>query len=193
MREMTSKERMLAALGRDDVDRVPVPQAFWTGPPEEEAFRFDGPDDRIAWAKRHGFDHYLSVPSPVTGNPDIRHRTWTEDDPNEKTPILCSEWTSPRGTLRARLRKTEDYPGDGVAFFDDFNTSRYTKPLLSSGDDMATFVAMDPFGIRHGDGLAGWREECDGLGRIAAREGVALCSRRFPPSGGTGPGRTSRP
>ena len=176
MTEMTSRERMLAALRREDVDRVPVPQRFWVHPPKEEAFVFDGPEGQIAWAKERGFDPYLEMPLPVTGTPDVRQRVWTESDPDETVPILCSEWTSPRGTMTSKLRKTEDYRSDGVEFFDDFNTPRYTKPLLSSGEDMMTFVAMDPFRIEDGDGLGRWRQECERMKAIAAREGVAICA-----------------
>ena len=176
MRKMTSKERMLAAFRREDADRVPVPQDFWIGlPPEEEAFSFNSLEDEISWKRSHGFDPYVHMPSPVESNPGVKQRSWTEKDPSQTVPILCSEWTSPHGTLSAEIRKTDDYPGDRVSYFGDWNTSRYTKPLLCNGDDMMAFVAMDPLKIVHGESLREWRQECQDLKCVAEREGIAIC------------------
>jgi len=40
-----------------------------------------------------------------------------------------------------------------VSYFSDWNTARYTKPLLCNGDDMEIFVEMDPLKVKHGKGL----------------------------------------
>ena len=48
MAEMTSKEWMLAALRRQEVDRVPVAQDFWTAGPPGQQFSWDTLDDQIA-------------------------------------------------------------------------------------------------------------------------------------------------
>lgn len=166
---------MLAAMRREDVDRVPVPQTFWRADPKEQAFSWDSLEQRVAWKKERGFDDYLWLPIPTEENPDIEQRTWMEDDPNEPYPIMCSEWSSARGTLTSKLRKTDDYLDDRIHYFDDFNTARYTKPLLAGGEDMMTFVAMDPFKTRSGEGLGRWREGCEELRRIARSEGLATC------------------
>ena len=69
---MTSRERVLAAMRRLDVDRVPVPQDFWTGDPEEQKFRWDGLEERIAWERQFGFDPCIYLPAPWEGNAATR-------------------------------------------------------------------------------------------------------------------------
>ena len=171
---MTSRERMLAAMRRQPVDRVPVPQSFWDAEPEEQGFRWDSLEERIQWHKRLGFDYYLRLPSVGYQNPEIKQRHWKENDPKEKYPILCSEWTSPKGTLTAKLRLSEDYPYEVINLFDDYNTARFTKPLLNNGDDLAAFVKMDFWKIKTGKELEAWREQCRYLRRLADKEGLAL-------------------
>ena len=56
---------MLAAMRREDVDLVPVPQAFWRGDPKEQAFSWDSLGQRVAWKKERGFDDYLWLPIPT--------------------------------------------------------------------------------------------------------------------------------
>lgn len=179
---MTSKERVLAAMRRQPVDRVPVSLGFWSGKPLDQAFNFDSLEDKLAWERELGLDSYVSLPLPFEGygaalvNPDISQRTWREDDPAEKFPILCSEWTSPAGKLSAKLRQTPDYPFDTVNFFHDFNTPRFTKPLLATAEDMLTFVRMDPYRLGRDSWYFDWREKCREAKEIAARQGLAVAA-----------------
>ena len=178
--QMTSKERLLAAMRRDDVDRVPVVQDFWTAGPPEQQFSWDDEADRIAWQKRFGFDPCVYVPAPFEGHgeaahdPSIEQEVWIESDPNEPYPILCSEWSSPAGTLTSKIRKSDDYPFDSPPFFHDFNTPRYVKPLFANGDDMLTFIRMDPYRIGWADPPQAWRDECATVRALAEREQIAV-------------------
>ena len=129
--------------------------------------------------KSFGFDPMISLSLPQGANPDIRQRVWQE--PGDRYPILCSEWNSPAGTLTSRLRKSDDYyDGDKVSLFGDLNTPRYVKPLFAAGEDMRTFINMDPFRTFSGDQLSAWRERCRDLECIADKEQIAVCV-----SGGT--------
>jgi len=183
MGEMTSRDRVLAAMRREEVDRVPVVMDFWTAGPEEQQFSWESPEERIAWDREWGFDSCLYLPPPWEGdgaakmNPAIQQRVWEESDPDGPYPILCSEWTSPGGTLTSKVRKTDDYPFDTVHLFQDYNTPRYVKPLLASGEDLLTFIEMDPYQVRAERGYAEWREECESLKGVADREGIPVgCS-----------------
>ncbi|MDP6355721.1 MAG: uroporphyrinogen decarboxylase family protein [Planctomycetota bacterium] len=177
---MTSKERILAAMCREEVDRVPVVMDFWTAEPEEQMFSWGSPQERIEWDREWGFDSCLYLPSPWEGSgaaktaSAIEQRVWQESAPDERYPILCSEWTSPKGTLTSKVRKTDDYPFDTVHFFQDFNTPRYVEPLLSSGEDLLTFIEMDPYQLHADRSYEEWRAECKSLKQLARREGVAL-------------------
>ena len=183
MTEMTSKQRMLAAMRRQETDRVPVPQDFWTAGPPEQQFTWESIEDEIAWMKRWGFDGSLYLPSPWEGfgeariDPAIERRVWQEDEPGETAPLLCCEWRSPKGTLSAKIRRSDDYPFDAPPFFNDFNSPRYVKPLLADGRDMLTFIEMDPYGVWSEQHLGDWRDECGKVQRLAAKEGLPVgCS-----------------
>ena len=171
---------MLAAMRREPVDRVPVAMDFWTAGPEEQQFCWASPEERIAWDREWGFDPCLYLPPPWEGdgaakiNPAIQQRVWEESDPLESYPTLCSEWTSPKGVLTSKVRKTDDYPFETVHLFQDFNTPRYVKPLLASGEDLLTFIDMDPYQLHSDRGHAEWCEECQSLKRLADREGLAV-------------------
>jgi uroporphyrinogen-III decarboxylase len=174
MLEMTSKERMIAAMLRQDVDRVPVPQPFWIHYPKAEAFSWGSLDEEIAWKKSYGFDPYISFPGPMSENSYIKQRNWIEDNQNEEYPMLCSEWTSSDGILTAKLRLTDDYPYEKIHFFSDYNTSRFIKPLLTTGEDMLTFVKMDPLKLKNREDLSEWRERCKYLKSVSDKEGIAV-------------------
>lgn len=181
---MTSRERMLAAMRRQPVDRVPIPGLLWgtydktPRPDSNELFTFNDLEDEIAWKKKVGFDLScmgLGFGVPGLQNPAIRERVWQEHDPRESVPILCQEWKSPKGVLSAKLRLTEDYPFQDIRMFDDFNTARYTKPLFSNGDDMLAFVAMDPWHtVTSGPAYQEWLGRCRDLKAIADREGAIV-------------------
>jgi hypothetical protein len=180
MDEMTSKERILAALACQDVDRVPVPQRFWRGHPEEEAFWWASADAEIRWMRGHCFDPFIWMSAPMeidhTHNvaPHIEQRHRIERDPDHPYPILCSEWESEEGKLSARIRVTEDYPFDRMEMFSDYNTSRYIEPLLATGEDMLTLVRMDPFRLPASGELSGWWGRCRAQKAIADREQLPM-------------------
>ena len=115
MTEMTSKERMLAAMRREPVDRVPVVMDFWTAGPEEQQFSWASPEERIAWDREWGFDPCLYLPPPWEGdgaaeiNPAIQQRVWEETDPLEPYLILCSEWTSTASRRRSPRSPAKTY------------------------------------------------------------------------------------
>ena len=121
MAEMTSRERMLGAMRRDEVDRVPVSLDFWTGGPPEQQFHWDSIEERIAWMREWGFDPCLYIPPPHEGHggarvrPHVKQRVWRDTHPDEPYPILHSEWTSPQGSLSSRAEPAGSAPCVGSA------------------------------------------------------------------------------
>lgn len=176
MTQMTSRERMIAAMRGEAVDRVPVPQTFWRGDPDEQRFRWNSLKDEIAWMRRYGFDPYIPIPLPQIWNREIDQKSWTEENLDEPYPILCAEWSSPRGRLTAKVRVSDDYPHKRIPLFDDFNTPRFTKPLICNGEDLLTLVHMDPWGTPAGDDLKDWRQQGKERRRLADSESLALSS-----------------
>jgi hypothetical protein len=126
MDRMTSRERMLAAMRRQEVDRVPVPQRFWPGNPIAEAFKWGSLEENIRWKRERGFDPFIGMPAPLWIDhvqktaAHIVPRHWVENPPQEKYPILCSEWKSRDGVQTASLRMTPDYPFTEMELFSDY-------------------------------------------------------------------------
>jgi len=180
MLKMNSRERILAALKREEVDRVPAPQIFWKWVPKEQAFTWKNLEEEILWLKQHDFDPYLNLPLPVGIDHTkevalhIEKHQWIEESPDKKEKILGSEWSYKDKKLSAKVRITEDYPFQELYLFSDFNTARFVEPLIKKGEDMLTLIEMDPFPLPQGEALKNWKERCKQLKKIAQQQGLAL-------------------
>ena len=137
---MNSRQRMLAALRRQDVDHVPCccffsgslagPQYTW----HERADSFD----RIV--NELGLDSYVRVSIDVSSHPDVSTRVWTEQRPEFDEPILNKQIDTPLGPLTATIRMTDDLPlRDDIRLVSDWNVSRYVKPWLETAEDVERF------------------------------------------------------
>ena len=85
---MNSRQRMLAALRRQDVDHVPCCCFFsgsQAGPKYSWHERADSLD-RIV--NELGLDSYVRVSIGVSSHPDVSSRVWTEQRPGIDEPIL---------------------------------------------------------------------------------------------------------
>ena len=136
---MTPKERITAALLGEDVDYTPCVPTFWTGAPEREAFKWRDEEEMLEFLLRKlGVDAVLWFSIPHSQPP---FRSWVEQVPGERYPLLHSEVDTPKGKLRATVRKTDDYPYDHVPFFSDWAVSRYVKPWIETLEDVEKFAS----------------------------------------------------
>jgi hypothetical protein len=144
MASMTSRQRVLAALRREEVDYVPCCMSF---NPLAETLR-RGYDWNFPWAMDAsvedmleiqvgslGLDQIVGVPvdliRPAEG---VESRCWMEGD------ILHKAWTTPAGELHAAVRRTDEWPhGEEIPFYSDFNVGHYVEPWITSEADLACF------------------------------------------------------
>ena len=135
--ELTSRERMLHAIRRQEVDHPPCAFMSFT------AMR-GRVQDAYELAERElemGMDSWLFVPTTWRGqrtmHPDLRGlpvrlpaevRTdfWIERPDGEDFPIMHKVYHTPVGDLSVIVRKTEDWThGNTIPFIDDFQIPRH--------------------------------------------------------------------
>lgn len=148
MTELTSRERMLRAIARQETDRVPCCFMSFT------ALRKRHREDLYALVRAEramGLDSMLFIPSaprperpehpelrglPVRFHAEVKTREWRArgEDGGE---LLCKEYATPAGRLSTQVRLSEDWPhGDHVPFIDDFQVPRAVKPLVTQVSDL---------------------------------------------------------
>jgi len=203
---MTSRERMLAALECREPDHAPCSFMLYN------ALRDDSRDfaDFIERQVALGLDAYVQLPPrppvvendyynlhglPVSYDTRVQVDEWVQRESGEDWPIMVKEYRTPAGTLRAEVRRTEDWPwGDHVPFLDDYLSPRSRRFIVSGPDDLpalrylllpptepevADFHAQSAPAIelarRHGLLLAGgWGVGSDMFGWIYGLENLML-------------------
>jgi len=149
MGKMSSRQRMLAALDRQEPDHVPCSFMLYN------ALRDVSSDynDFVLRQVALGLDAFAQIPArpPVVRNDHInlhglpvRHHSavsvaeWVERPADESWPILVKEYRTPAGNLRAEVRRTDDWPwGEHVTFLDDYLTPRSRRFPVQDADDLA--------------------------------------------------------
>ncbi len=156
--QLTSRERMLRAMRRQETDYVPC--AFMSFGAMRARCQ-----DAYELAERElelGLDSWLFVPSswrnarpnhpdlrglPVRLPQAVRTDLWLEERPGQPHPILHKTYHTPLGQLTTAVRKTTDWPhGNFVPLVDDYQIPRAIKPLVTSHSDLAAlrFILQPP-------------------------------------------------
>ena len=149
---MTSRERMLMAMGCGQPDRVPLFfNLFGFVPPAE--FSWANETERIRTWGAMGVDHVLSVGGPGRTHPEATVRAWREEPTADQPyPVLYKEYDTPAGVLRHAVRLTGDSFGenmsqaDEVQLFDDYNVPRAVEHAVTSAADIdkLRYILNDP-------------------------------------------------
>ncbi|MFC1452539.1 hypothetical protein ACFLSJ_04255 [Verrucomicrobiota bacterium] len=141
MTRMTSRERLIAALKREEVDFVPCCASFnpldevfrrdrkWNFPWTPEASRTERIDYQV---NELGLDQvvatYVDLCRP---HPDVTSRTWIENG------ILHKSYSTPAGDLHASVRYNEFWPhGEEIHFWSDFNIGHFVEPWIENEQDL---------------------------------------------------------
>jgi len=182
--DMTSRERMLAAIGGKPVDHIPLGQIFHStvmGTPPD--LQWKNQFERSKVMKDLGFDPVIDIwmPDPAIPPEGITVRQWKETDPDGPDPLLCAEYTTPAGPLTVKVRQTPDWYHfthylflptwdgdshrprdrfDNIELMDDWFTRRYKVPLISGKQDLdkMRYLFKAPTGRRRDDWLEGARK-----------------------------------
>ena len=163
--QMTSRERLLAAINREEVDHIPLGQIFHStimGTPDQ--LQWSDQFQRARVMKDLGLDPvidiWLPAPEPPVG---VQVRRWQEKDPGEPSPLLCAEYQTPAGKLIQKVRKTDDWYDrthynflpdwqgnshrpqdrfDQLDMLDDWFTRRYKVPLVKGPQDLEALSCL---------------------------------------------------
>lgn len=140
--KMTSKERVLAAMQRREVDYLPCCVCFNPLTPVQRrgyAWQFPWPaeatlEDQIAYqVERLGLDQLVPVwLELIRPEESVKARTWRE---GEK---LYKVFTTPSGELRAVINYNELWPhGEDIPLYSDFNIGHFVEPWIKNEGDLA--------------------------------------------------------
>jgi len=184
MAELTSRERMLRALNRQEADHIPCCFMSFT------ALRKRHHEDLYELAKAEramGLDSLLFIPvAPRPARPEhpdlrglpvrwpagVQTREWREAVPGG-FDLLHREYVTPAGTLTASVRLSEDWPhGDHLPFVDDYQVPRAVKPLVMEPKELEIlrYMLISP----QEDDVARFKQEAQEARAFVEEHGVLL-------------------
>ena len=147
MNTLDSRQRLLRAIARQDVDYTPC--SFMSFSILRNKHKQDLFEVALA-EKEMGLDPMLFIPTlsrwqrrdhpdlrglPVRFHPDVKTKIWRDGD--LLTGRLFKEYETPAGTLSTRVRLSDDWPhGEFIPFIDDYQIPRADKPLVTSPKDL---------------------------------------------------------
>ncbi|MGQ9731279.1 MAG: uroporphyrinogen decarboxylase family protein [Candidatus Zipacnadales bacterium] len=137
---MTPRERLLAAIRREDTDYMPCCPIFWSSP-TQPGYEWTTDAERLEVCISHlGVDAVVCFNLPQATNPTVREHIWEERVPGELHPLIHKSIETPTGTLTCTVRRTEDWPhGADIPLMSDFVVSRIVKPWIQSHADLDCF------------------------------------------------------
>lgn len=144
----TSRQRMLAAIDRKEVDHTPCSFMLFAGLWAVSA-------DYLAYIQSQldmGLDAYVQIPPrqpglmndtynlhglPVRFDPRVQIQEWTDNRPDQRYPVLVKVYHTPAGSLRTEVARTDDWRwGNHIPFLDDYLSSRSLSFLVESSRDL---------------------------------------------------------
>ena len=141
---MTSRERILAAFRRDEVDHLPC-SIYFNDNMRAHGYDPGMPESIVSFHEALGVDPVLDIPAvPARFHPSVRTRTWIDRPSGAKGEVLYKEYATPAGALRVGVRLTPEWPfGRDIPFpGDDFCASHLVEPLVKGPDDVDAFASL---------------------------------------------------
>ena len=141
---MTSRERILAAFARQEVDYVPC-SIYFNANMNKVGYDRSSAESSVSFHERLGLDPVVDLPHiAAPPDPSVRARTWVETPAGAPGEILFKEYATPAGTLRVGVRLTPEWPfGNDIPFpGDDFCTSHLYEPLVKGPDDVDAYACL---------------------------------------------------
>jgi len=137
---MSSRERLLAALRREEVDHVPCCASFnplsavqrkgvWNFPWPEGA---SGRDSLTYQVEQLGLDQVVAAGVSLSCEaPGVESKVWPEGD------LLHKTYTTPAGELHASIRYNKLWPcGEHIPLYSDFNIGHFVEPWIQNEADL---------------------------------------------------------
>ena len=191
--EMSSRERMLAALKQEGPDHVPFSPYVGQGPILEPPFYWRNPLERADRLLEIGLDPVINIWMPdvcIAGEVEVK--TWRERKGDET--ILTKEFHTPAGVLRQTVHETEDWctwphgpwipttwgaeilNSYGMHLFDDWNISRQIEPWVKGREDLEKLRYV--IGTPEGYVLDEWRMDAERAMEWARKYDLLTVARR---------------
>ena len=190
---MTSRERMLAAIKRENTDHVPLSMYIgnWAyfGDPLMWNDQIERAERLLGLGADPTFDIWMPDPQP---GKEVQVKSWREKKGDEI--LITKEYHTPAGILRQVVRETDDWCTTrhgpwipttwgsekrdhfGIDLFDDWNISRRIEPWVKSRKDLEKLRYI----IRPIEGhiLDEWRMDAERVMEYADRMGLLTVARR---------------
>lgn len=145
---MTVKERLLAALGSEQVDHVPFTVSFWGRPRHARAI-WSSEEERLSFYARREWDAYVCLWCGIQPSPEVSADVRIEE--STKGAVLHQTWRTPAVALRESLRVSNDWPEAAeaspekpVGLLCDFRTARYIEWPFKTEADLAALPYVLP-------------------------------------------------
>ena len=179
--QMTSRERMLAALGGKTPDYVPCSFMIFSGLGHRSKGSVEFIEkqvalglDTVAWlpfddgAGRAKSENGDLAGFPIRFGAGVKIKEWCEQRPGERYPLLHREYTTPAGSLHTAVHKTADWvQGERVPLFDDFIIPRAKKRLISGPEDLPALRHLLTLPTQ--EDIAAYRERAASVKQAAAK------------------------
>lgn len=169
---MTSRERMLAAIGCDEVDHTPCSFMLFYNLYDTCATDSEFVEKQVemgldAFVHVGHLNHELHMYGGL--HPDARWKEWVEE--KDGAVHFCRQIDTPAGPLASRVRQREGWPTKGdFPLMKDWIVPRMDEPLVKPEQDMDKVGFL--FGpIRDAD-IRALREEAAEAARLARRLGL---------------------
>jgi uroporphyrinogen-III decarboxylase len=184
MPSLTSGERIIRAIERQDIDYIPCSFMSFT------ILRKRVNEDLYALAKAEqemGLDPFLFLPTasrklrpdhpdlrglPLHFHHEVKTKEWSEPE-KEGYGLLHKEYTTPAGKLTTSVRLSEDWThGAHIPFMDDFQVPRAIKPLIT---DDSEFEALRYFLLPpSAEQVAAFQKEAEHARAFTRENGILL-------------------
>jgi hypothetical protein len=120
---LSSRERMLAAIGHQEADHVPL--WFNWHYRNTQLLVWDDIVERAERVLEMGLDDTMLINAPLSRDPTLTSVAWVDHPTTSRYPLIHKEWHTPAGVVRQVVQKTEDWSeGDNVSLVGDLNVPR---------------------------------------------------------------------
>jgi uroporphyrinogen-III decarboxylase len=185
--KLSSRDRMLAAIGCDVPDYVPCSFMLFAALRKRCADEFEfvrkqldlGLDAfvrmpvRLTQASRAESEHQDLYGLPVRFDPRVEVKNWREEPAGSRYPVIHREYVTPAGVLRTAVNQTDDWPhGARVPLFDDYIVPRAQKHLITDPEDLPAlrYLLTPPTD----EDIAAFREQAQVTKAFAAKHNLLV-------------------
>lgn len=181
MKQLNSRERMLATIRYQEPDHVPLLFTTFGFQPPPNLRWSNAIEEAKSWLSI-GTDARLSVGVPLRFHPDVRVRKWEEAPKSGSGPVMIAEYDTPAGVFRQEVYRSDDWisphwpchkdGSTGVQLLDDYNVPRYRRCPIETEKDLEKLrYLLHPL---TGDAVSETREAIAATARQANELGVLL-------------------